>query len=185
MEYRIALSVRKTSRRRARLTALRFAAGIWTATMLSVCVTEWGKGYVGRLRPNFAERCLGVSVQNFVNGDGQWPGGVPETLCSGPGEHDGRRSFPSGHAALAAGLGAYTQLWANRIPGIVPYVSGILVMTGGLWVGASRVFDGAHHVSDVVGGVVLGIWFSLVHFLWVQRETALAEKREESEAKQE
>lgn len=177
-ERRLAVA-RGASPRRARLTAARFALGVLTATMLSVCLVEFGKGYVGRLRPNFAERCLGRA--------GAPPDSAPAAVLSDAGcapghaAWDGRRSFPSGHSALAAGLGAYAQLWLVRArAGVLGYLAGFVLLAAGFAVGASRVVDNAHHVSDVVAGALVGAWISAVHFWMVERETEAAERRHAS-----
>lgn len=178
-ERRLALA-RGATPRRARLTALRFALGVLTASMLAVCLVEFAKGYVGRLRPNFAERCLGRAATP--------PRAAPVVLSDagcvpGHAAWDGRRSFPSGHSALAAGLAAYGQLWLVRArAGPLGYVAGYLVLAAGLAVGASRVVDNAHHVSDVVAGALIGVWISAVHFWMVDRETAAVEAAERQAA---
>jgi membrane-associated phospholipid phosphatase len=179
-EYNLARSVRRTSPRRAKLTALRFALGVWTSTMLGVCLVEFAKGYVGRLRPNFAQRCLGPNALPPVSQDSLARVITSDDGCvEGHGAWDGRRSFPSGHSALGAGLGVYAQLWIVRADaGVVGYIGGFLALGAGFGVGASRVADNAHHVGDVVAGALIGVWLAAVHFWMVERETAVAEARE-------
>lgn len=192
-ERHIAVVRRKVGAKRALRTALRFALGVWTASMLSVCLTEFGKTYVGRLRPNFADRCLGaenVPPQLGANRNQI----VPNSACvnGGTDAWDGRRSFPSGHAALGSGLGVYAQLWFGRLAegldGFSLYVvslCGFGSVAAGLWVGASRIVDNAHHASDVVGGIFLGAWFAACHFRMVERETKRMEASEASTKAQE
>jgi membrane-associated phospholipid phosphatase len=197
-EYRLATSHRRISPRSARATALRFAFGIWVCTMTATMLAEWTKSYVGRLRPNFAERCLGsgavppysdgsAGLTRVIHGNAECMGGGD--LWAGA--WDGRRSFPSGHAALAMGAGVYMQLWLMRYSSssagpaadsdhvgprsLLASVGAVLAFAYGLYVSASRVVDNAHHVSDVVGGAGLGGWLAAAHFWRVERETARAE----------
>jgi membrane-associated phospholipid phosphatase len=184
-EYQVATKSRKVSARPALLTALRFAIGVIASSMLAVLIVESGKNYVGRLRPNFAHRCLGADAM---------PPSSLETLlsvirsdaeCTGVlnGAWDGRRSFPSGHAALAVSVGVYAQLWLLRVRGGLGAASGLgatvlgtMALMAGLWVAASRVVDGAHHASDVAVGGVLGAYTACTHFWIVEKETAVLEK---------
>jgi lipid A 4'-phosphatase len=75
-------------------------------------------------------------------------------------------SFPSGHASNAAALAvALTLLWPR---------GAVLYVTAALLVAASRVIIGAHYLSDVVAGAVLGgsgAW--LVWCAFAQRGVAL------------
>ena len=64
----------------------------------------------------------------------------------------GYSSFPSGHTALAFGLAAAIdkETSAKWVPWVVYPLAGL--------VGWSRVRDGKHWLSDVVGGAALGAW---------------------------
>jgi membrane-associated phospholipid phosphatase len=195
-EYRLATRHRQQSPRSARATALRFAFGIWVCTMTATMLAEWTKNYVGRLRPNFAERCLGSGAVPPSEG----PAGLTRVIHGNAecvngdlwaGAWDGRRSFPSGHAALAMGAGVYMQLWLIRYSSstgpasradegrrsLLASIGAVLAFAYGLYVSASRVVDNAHHVSDVVGGAGLGAWIAAAHFWRVERETVRAERR--------
>lgn len=199
-EYELATRVRKVPARRAKTTALRFAFGVWSSTMIAVMIVEYGKNYVGRLRPNFGHRCLGADMfpildagqlARVVSGDdgcrveGGGGGGGGDLVW------DGRRSFPSGHAALSCGIGVYAFLWSLRASdaldahchtmatacgsAYVPYFAGIGALMYGFYVAASRVVDNAHHVSDVVGGACIGVLTATAHFSRVERATRRAE----------
>ena len=78
-------------------------------------------------------------------------------------------SFPSGHATAAAAAAAAVCLMVLGTSGhrlvrtAVPAVSVVLAAL----VAASRVFLGVHYLSDVVGGVLLGVALAAVSYgLW-------------------
>jgi membrane-associated phospholipid phosphatase len=127
----------------------------------------------GRLRPDFQDRLR----RHRCNGGGGLPpdecvGQEGRTLASDPDEaeeilEDGRRSFPSGHAATSFALATYASLltggqlvWggsatpARRVTGIA--LQTVMLGAAG-FVAASRLDDGRHHMSDVVAGAALGI----------------------------
>lgn len=153
---------------------LRLALGMPSASMLAVLLVELGKGYVGRLRPNFASVCLNVPPTPDT---AAIPTIYSDQQCPTPYKHllyDARRSFPSGHAALAVCGAAYFQLCLNRaLPRFTPlkrtalYALGWAVMTLAAWVAASRVVDNAHHVADVAAGALIGVWAACAHFWYV------------------
>lgn len=58
------------------------------------------------------------------------------------------------------------------------YAVGWAVMTGALWVAASRVTDFAHHVGDVAVGGVIGLWAAAMHFAYVEATAVVAGKAE-------
>jgi len=57
-------------------------------------------------------------------------------------------SFPSGHAAAIVAFGLPLFFWKRSL--------GILVFCCVAVVGVARVYLGAHHISDVVAGAILG-----------------------------
>jgi membrane-associated phospholipid phosphatase len=184
-EYRLATRSRDVPSRPAILTALRFAIGVCASSMLAVVFVECGKTYVGRLRPNFAHRCLGAGAVPPSTTEGLLSVISSDAACTGhsSGPWDGRRSFPSGHAALAVSVGVYTQLWLFRARAglsdggaVGAYGLGVAALFAGLWVAATRIVDGAHHVSDVAVGGALGAWTGASHFWVVAHETEVAER---------
>lgn len=154
------------------------ALGMPSATMLAVLIVEMGKGFVGRLRPSFATLCLGEPAHPAWT---SLPPILSDLSCPTLDKaalHDARRSFPSGHAALAVCGAAYFQLCllraAPRIEGrwrrLTLYALGWVAMVAAAWVAASRVFDNAHHVGDVAVGSLIGLWTAGVHFWFVVGE---------------
>ncbi|EJD41799.1 PAP2-domain-containing protein [Auricularia subglabra TFB-10046 SS5] len=130
-------------------------------------IVEMLKNRVGRLRPDFLDRC-------------KWDAAI--SACTGNAEkvRDGRRSFPSGHSSSAfTGLGFVALLLAHKLLA-APTGSGLvasrlarisivfapLVLAG--WIAVSRVEDYRHHVEDVFAGsligslCILGTW----HIYW-------------------
>lgn len=175
---------------RARRSALRIALGLLTSTMLTILVVELGKGYVGALRPSFARVCLSPAEPPFPSD------AVPRQVyranrdCPTDAPHkleDARRSFPSGHAALAVGGATYAQLVLlryARAAHISEHAAIAVLLLGAswalfaAWVSASRIMDNAHHVADVAVGAVLGLWGAVVHFWFVVGRNERAEQRD-------
>lgn len=161
----------RTLRSHAPKTALRLALGVLTSSLLAIAATEAGKGSVGVLRPNFRDRCLGPlpGAAAAITSDA-------DCFDGGALARDGRRSFPSGHATLGVGVGAYFCLWGAWVGGTAWYIAGLAVFGAGLAVAGSRVVDGAHHVGDVAVGGMLGVFFAALHFCRVLHEVAKEER---------
>lgn len=67
-------------------------------------------------------------------------------------------SFPSGHATTALALAACVAcVWPR---------ARVAAFTLGAWIAATRFFVGAHYVSDVVAGAILGAGFTYVVRAW-------------------
>ena len=64
-------------------------------------------------------------------------------------------SFPSGHSTTVAALAAAVFLTAPRLAWIAtPFA---------LWIAFTRLITGAHFPSDVVAGMLLGVFFTWIH----------------------
>ncbi len=68
-------------------------------------------------------------------------------------------SFPSGHVAAAFVLYGSLVLVARRLAptGQVPQMTWVIPLAVALIVAASRVYEGVHYPTDVVGGFILGV----------------------------
>lgn len=126
-------------------------------------VTQFLKIIVGRPRPNFMYRC-------FPNGEGS-----DFNRCTGYKRYylDGRKSFPSGHAAFAfSSMFFISILLAGKLKIFVEGGRGktgrlcfcILPLLLATAVAVSRTCDYYHHYEDVICGSLLGITISYVTY---------------------
>jgi diacylglycerol diphosphate phosphatase/phosphatidate phosphatase len=126
------------------------ALGLWLSLSGTFLFVNIVKLCVGRLRPDFLARC------------------VPDAagVCSGAARAiiEGRKSFPSGHAALSsAGLIFLAIALAAHLSSR-PSRCGVVWRAAVVWavwmvpllVGLSRVADYWHHWSDVATGLAIG-----------------------------
>ncbi len=67
-------------------------------------------------------------------------------------------SFPSGHVAAATvyAVVAMVLFWHSRST-VVRRIAAVVAVALPLIVGAARLYQGMHHLSDVVAGIVLGV----------------------------
>ncbi|KAI5477186.1 phosphatidic acid phosphatase type 2/haloperoxidase [Pseudohyphozyma bogoriensis] len=132
-------------------------------------VVECGKNRVGRLRPDFLDRCQWDPVAMVCTG--------AEKLVK-----DGRRSFPSGHSATSwQGLFLLTLFIAGKNGAFAfkaTFPSGGLIQSRVLrfslavapmflaaWVCITRLEDHYHHVEDVLAGSTIGILSAISMYL--------------------
>ncbi len=85
--------------------------------------------------------------------------------------HSSFESFPSGHATT---IGAFFAAFSLLFPRYR-----IVFLACALWLGMTRVMVGAHYPSDVIAGLALGGWFSLMigHRLFPLRRSLQARRR--------
>ncbi|MFH2009204.1 MAG: phosphatase PAP2 family protein [bacterium] len=132
--------------------------GLAEAISLTLFITAVLKINVGRLRPDFLERCQ-PNASLECQGD---PAEVRE----------GRKSFPSGHSSISFAGGVFLSLylWGKlsplsgpgafwKIPVILAPIMGAAVIAG------SRVTDNRHHWEDVFVGALLGGSVSVLTYL--------------------
>ena len=81
------------------------------------------------------------------------------------------KSFPSGHAffaMLVLGMFAYLAATNQTRPAFKVLTISVTLFLD-LWIGASRIYLGAHWLSDVIGGYVIGSLF-LFGQIWLYRK---------------
>jgi diacylglycerol diphosphate phosphatase / phosphatidate phosphatase len=118
---------------------------------LTVVITEFLKLSVGRLRPDFLDRCKPDLVSLICTGT--------EKLVN-----DGRKSFPSGHASTSLYIGMFLIFWLWRVPKVGKIVKspiGIMMLLGvfcaSVYVAISRIQQFVHHPTDVLAGSFIGL----------------------------
>ncbi|KNE60609.1 hypothetical protein AMAG_05988 [Allomyces macrogynus ATCC 38327] len=130
-----------------------------------MAITDVTKIVVGRLRPDFLDRCKPVEKS------GTW-------TCAGDADlvRNGRVSFPSGHSSLTfsgwffAALFIWGTLAASswrRSPWVQSVLALFLIPPA--LVAISRTTDYRHHWQDVTVGSLLGI---LVSYLWYRTSSS-------------
>ncbi|TCU16335.1 PAP2 superfamily protein [Rhizobium sullae] len=110
-------------------------AYLLTSIILSGVIANFLKRTIGRARPQHFEDYGILSFSPFSG-------------------HAGFESFPSGHATT---IGAFFAAFSLLFPRCR-----ILFLACALWLGMTRVMVGAHYPSDVIAGLALGGWFSLM-----------------------
>ncbi|ADM12464.1 membrane associated phosphatidic acid phosphatase [Encephalitozoon intestinalis ATCC 50506] len=134
-----------------RVDEIYFYMSFLVACLFTSAIVENMKNVVGRLRPDFLDRCIPVGGK--CTGD-------PSIVM------EGRKSFPSGHTSIAACGFMFLAFFIYKelsLPELRAKVNrGIVFMLYSLFlmvpiaVGASRVIDNKHFASDVVGGGIIG-----------------------------
>ncbi len=144
---------------------------------MSEFIYQLAKMYVGRLRPNFYELC-GFSAETL------------ECMSSPSHIMESRQSFPSGHSSLStSGMGVLALYFLGRANigrssddqdktrssmntplCMNSKVCGLLALTPlvySTFTACSRLVDNWHHPSDIVAGIFLGFFCSVVcYHMW-------------------
>ncbi|KAI0372610.1 lipid phosphate phosphatase 1 [Pilatotrama ljubarskyi] len=146
--------------RRSGIDVHHSALALYSGMALSEVITEFLKNRVGRLRPDFLDRC-------------KWDKELKACTGSLDSVLDGRRSFPSGHSSTAFAGMMFLSLWvagatgAWRLTEPVPAGSfrrskfarlllSLAPLAYATWVAVSRVEDYRHHKEDVIVGSLIG-----------------------------
>ncbi|KXN72485.1 PAP2-domain-containing protein [Conidiobolus coronatus NRRL 28638] len=144
--------------------------GLFFNLALGAFIIQLLKNLVGRLRPDFIDRCipneasLGSTLLLTLDICTQTN---PWTL------RDGTQSFPSGHAANTFGSLLFLALYFNLIFQLknsrfkwLQYYCFILPLSISLYVGISRIWDFRHHWEDVLVGSCIGIFTGLFSYFY-------------------
>jgi membrane-associated phospholipid phosphatase len=122
---------------------------------ITLIITEALKVGVGRPRPNYF---------SYAQFDPQ----MSELKSSRRHQRDAKVSFPSGHSSNAFASGTWLYLFMSHLTRNGHSLAHVLVrfapIAVAVFVGATRVVDYMHHVSDVAAGAVLGIGIAAVVF---------------------
>ncbi|CAB3405010.1 unnamed protein product [Caenorhabditis bovis] len=134
--------------------------------VMNMALNMTTKHFVGRLRPHFLDVC---KPANNVCADMHSHTYITDYVCTGTPELvlEARKSFYSGHSCISL----YCAVWAalylqarlatvihNRV--IVPLLQ-TTILSIGLIISCSRITDNMHHWSDVLVGVIVGIFFAV------------------------
>ncbi|XP_033118851.1 phospholipid phosphatase 2-like [Anneissia japonica] len=146
-----------------------FAFGLFL-TMVTFDVT---KNIVGRLRPNFLDVCQ-VNLTLVDCNNGPFRAYVVDDVCTGPIEDvlASRRSFPSGHSALAVYFMLYASLylesrWSWHGSYLLKPFTQLCLMYLAFYVCVSRMLDNKHHLGDVFCGAFIGAIYALIIVFWL------------------
>ncbi|RBY84526.1 hypothetical protein DQ241_17775 [Blastococcus sp. TF02A-30] len=123
-------------------------AAALVATVAATAIAEWAKEVVGRPRP---------------------PGDLALVPTDGT-------AMPSSIAALTAGAAVPIVLWGLRRSDVVGRVIAGVLVAGTLLVGASMVYLGAHWLSDVLVGWVLGAALGILASRLLDRRSTLPDR---------
>jgi len=82
--------------------------------------------------------------------------------------HDDSYSFPSGHAAFFFALSAVVYHYNKK--------TGVLFFVASLLISISRVFGGVHWPSDILGGIIVGLFSAWLILLLNRRMSSIGKK---------
>jgi len=139
---------------------------LYIGDTLMTVVVEFLKNRIGRLRPDFLDRCkFDIVLQECTGSAGD--------------VRDGRKSFPSGHSSVAFVGAGFAFLYlvgktgcfargtvrggflSSRAARAVLCLAPLLLSS---WVAVTRLEDYRHHKEDVVVGALIGFAFSAMAY---------------------
>ncbi|KAI1712444.1 PAP2 superfamily domain-containing protein [Ditylenchus destructor] len=133
----------------------------FVVTMIFTIITKFP---VGRLRPHFLDVCKpNINLTNCAEYGNQY---ITSFECTTHNQHlvmEARLSFFSGHSSLSLCATTFTVLYLqSRLHGhlgskVILILLQAFVLSSGMFIAYSRVFDHMHHSSDVLIGMIVGI----------------------------
>ncbi|KAJ1347916.1 hypothetical protein KIN20_003096 [Parelaphostrongylus tenuis] len=117
---------------------------------------------IGRLRPHFLDVC---KPKDLVCSKNEY---IINYQCTGDESLvlEARKSFFSGHSAISMYASTFAVLYLlSRIPrdlsikSVLPILQTIVIVMG-LMISFSRISDNMHHWSDVMVGIIVGVFFA-------------------------
>jgi phosphatidate phosphatase len=145
---------------------------------ITLLLTEIAKKWVGRLRPHFIDVCQpdmkSVQCQESAASGAYYKAiSTSGSFCSNQAKNvnEARVSFPSGHSSYSwyamAFLIIYVEarLFLLRLRYIKPLIQ-MTAFIAAFVTCLSRISDYHHRGSDVAGGVVLGIYYTIIHLVY-------------------
>ncbi|KAI5950181.1 DPP1 [Candida jiufengensis] len=149
--------------------------GLILAVLITSITTDILKNWIGRLRPDFLERCIpkeGTPLDKLVS--------IEVCTQTDMGKlEDGFRTTPSGHSSISfAGLGYLAMFLLGQLQASNTWVGSWRWLIGGFvpllvasFIALSRTQDYRHHFVDVfIGstlGLVIGCWSYFRLFPWI------------------
>ena len=185
-----------------------FFTGFAISLLLTEVSTTIIKHQVGRLRPDFLDRCqpkfnsnTNQSIATIINADFQITPIVTtifynQSICTGDASliAEGRLSFPSGHSSVAfSGLGFFglslftiikpTSITYKKLTFLTGNAVRLFCLFGCLmsagYIAMTRVDQNVHNPTDVIAGGLLGFGFALLTwYLYIVKEIQLVNRTE-------
>jgi len=153
--------------------------GMIEALFLTTLITEVVKIGVGRLRPDFLNRCFGDDYLSVVNKMNDTRLYTRNDCTVHSGILDGSKSFFSGHTSSMFATAPFVTVYIMKLMDHIDVemfsifkedllmgaltIMSILPILFSLYVGMTRITDNKHHFSDIIGGAVAGVMTSYLY----------------------
>lgn len=135
-----------------------------TGVMLTTAIVEFIKKAIGRLRPDFLDRCK--EKNGYCTGDA--------VII-----FNGRQSFPSGHSAFSFCLASFVSCFIldvfdkevgddvfTRVLSIILCVVSLFMSS---YVGKTRISDNKHFLGDVIAGATFGFLCGTLSYVYARK----------------
>ncbi|KAJ2948382.1 hypothetical protein O0L34_g7621 [Tuta absoluta] len=136
-------------------------------------IVEIGKLAVGRLRPHFIAECRPET--NGTPGPHEY---ITNYNCTLRNRSELRKSFPSGHSSTAMYAAVFIIIYIqNRIyckgSKVLCHIFQLIALSLGWYSCLTRVSDHMHHWEDVAVGMLVGIVFAILTWIYVFNTTKI------------